>query len=193
MGDTLEALTRSCARFEEALLLPLLNRMLELAMPSIKVRNALAFKLQDQYKSPPEYYECPNKSSILQAWEKACGPHWAIITQIPGIPPGESWHEVEWDVNKQVIKYTLHPAVPVLTMGQASTQYNYYKTESVTDTAPSPSPPIRDYLFTSRSPEGKLIERLHSVTDLVDLVRVQQQLRSDHVIIEITLKGEETS
>ena len=191
MADALAKLDAACARFEEALLLPLLNRMLELAMPSVKQRNMLAFKLHDPSDSAsvPEYYECPNSTSILITWEKACGSIWAHITQITGIPPGENWYEVEWDVNRQVIKYTLHQGIPVLTMGQASTHYNY-KTESVEEAAPPPPPPIRDYLITSRSPEGKLTERHHCVADLVDLIRVQQELRPDHVIIEITLKGE---
>ncbi len=166
------------ARFTEALLLPLLNRMLELAMPSVKQRNMLAFKFHDlKSKLVPEYYECPDSNSLLQIWEQSCGSMWVHITQILGIPPGEGWYEVEWDINKQAIKYTLHPGI-------------HHKTESVEDTAPPPPPPVLDYLITSRSPEGKLIERLQSGADLADLIRVQQELRSDHVIIEITLKGE---
>ncbi len=175
------------ARFTEALLLPLLNRMLELAMPSVKQRNMLAFKFHDlKSKLVPEYYECPDSNSLLQIWEQSCGSMWVNFTRIPSIPPGEAWYRVEWNINKQIIVYHFHPS-PVLTMTSAG--YND-KTESVKDTAPPPSPPILDYLFTSRSPEGKLIERLQTGADLVDLVRVQQELRSDHVIIEITLKGE---
>lgn len=189
--------------FLEALLLPLINKTLEILMANlISVAANLYFMYQPTHlpSSPPEYFEIGNHSALLAEWQRVCGSRWADISQVIGIPPGNDWRLVEWDVNARSVRYTLKLGTSSTSNSNLSANVVRLKTGPTskylnndtgqTEERPPAPPANRDYLFTSLSPEGKMIERTLTGTNLADLVRVQQQIRTDHVIIEITYKGE---
>ncbi len=151
----------------------------------------LAFK----YAAPSgalEYFEIKNRGPLLIAWQKACGSTWANVTQIVGIPPGVDWHVVEWDSKAACIVYKArqasNPNLPPLPIALGP-KYMNHDTGEAEDRTPAP-PPRRDYLFTSRSPKGTLVERTRTGANLVDIVQTEQDMLPDHVIISITYKGD---
>ncbi len=142
-----------------------------------------------------EYYEIKNQSSLLTEWQKECGKSWARMTQVVGIPPGYNWYIVEWDVNARVIRYHLrngHGTSQVASAARVALGPKYLNNDTgeTEERQPAP-PPRREYAFTCRSQTtGLLWEGVHRGADLIDLVRGEQQLRPDHVIISITYKGD---
>ncbi len=171
--------------FAEELLLPLITRTLEILMANLYFKSSPPSR-------PTEYYEIRNSGSLLTAWHKSCGKDWAHIKQILGIPPGFDWHVVEWDSKVAAIRYRLikssnpNPPPPLIGLGPKYMNHDTGQPEE----RPTSPPPRRNYAFTLRAPSGTLTEQTETGVDLDSLVRVQQQLRPDHVIISITYKGD---
>lgn len=190
-------------RFAEALLLPFINRTMEIVMPSI-------FMEYTPISRAGEYYEFLDLG-VYQEWLKVMTSHKkARCVLIIGIPPGKNYILVEWDSNKLNIIYTYHTMTPIAAVNTnnpptpqagaqtgasnanqqiAAKQYVNHKTGATEERPPDP-PTWRTYQFTSRSPTGTLTERTFAETDLAEMVRAQQRLHPDDLIISITYKGD---
>lgn len=186
------------SRYAEAMLLPLINRTLEILMASVFVE-------YDPGAGGPEYFEFPTMALYQTFLQLIPATSKAQCKTIVAIPIGKDWHLAGWDHANRTMTYilkhaprptaasTINPTPPApantnTPIVQPKRFFNH-ATGDIEERAPDP-PPRRAYRFTLRSPAGTMIEKDVYATHLVDLVRVEQQLRPDHLIISITYKGD---